>query len=366
MSPSGSLRRRLDHKPPGYRYPICRILMFYGGLLVAVLLVALDQTIVATALPHIVSDLGGLANYSWVFSAYLLCQTISVPLYGKLGDVYGRRRVLLSAIVIFLIGSALCGAAQSMTELVVFRGVQGLGGGGIFSLALAVVGELVPPRDRGRYSGLFSAMFGAGAILGPAVGGLIVDHGSWRWIFYVNIPVGGVALTTIAMTMPKSAVHAEHAIDYLGAALLAVASAALLLALTWGGTAYAWGSSEVIGLLGVTVVALGLFALVELRAAEPILPFAALKERLVAACAIATGLSSMCMFGVVAFVPLFVQGVIGTSAAFTGLVLTPLLLATVFTSILSGQFVARTGFYRMNALLRAGASSGSGCSCSRG
>jgi len=351
MSLSGSLRRRLERTPPGYHTPIGRILAIYAGLMVAVLLVSLDQTIVATALPHIVSDLGGLSNYSWVFSAYLLCQTITVPIYGKLGDLYGRRPLLLAAISIFLTGSALCGAAQNMTELVLFRGLQGLGGGGLFSLALAVVGQLVPPRDRGRFHGLFSATFGAGAILGPAVGGLIVDNASWRWIFYVNLPVGGVALLVIALTLQEGATRSERTVDYAGAALLAAGSATLLLALVWAGAASSWLSARVLGTLGVAVALLAAFALVERRAPEPILPFRLLREPIVTAGAVATGLSAMCMFGTVAFVPLFVQGVIGASATFSGLVLTPLLLATVFASILSGQWISRTGHYRANALI---------------
>src|SRR6059058_687664 len=185
----GPLRERLARKPPGYTLTIGRILAIYSGLMVALLLAALDQTIVATALPQIVSDLGGLTQYSWVFTAYMLASTVTVPLYGKLGDVYGRKPLFLFAIVVFLIGSALCGLAQNMTELVVFRGIQGIGAGGLIPLAIAVVGAIVPPRDRGRYQGLIGAVFGAASILGPAVGGFIVDHTTWRWIFIVNLPV---------------------------------------------------------------------------------------------------------------------------------------------------------------------------------
>src|SRR6058998_1936079 len=211
-----SIRERLARTPPGYRYSIGRILAIYSGLMVTLLLAALDQTIVATALPQIVGDLGGLSQYSWVFTAYLLATTVTVPLYGKLGDVYGRRPLFLIAICIFLLGSALCGAAQTMTQLVVFRAVQGLGAGGLFPLALAVIGNIVPPRDRGRYQGLIGAVFAAASIIGPAVGGFIVDNTSWRWIFYVNLPVGGLALLVIALTMPKRrrADRHEHSIDW--------------------------------------------------------------------------------------------------------------------------------------------------------
>src|SRR6266487_7194688 len=227
----GSLRERLARKPPGYRFTIGRILAIYAGLMVTLLLAALDQTIVATALPRIVSDLGGLSSYSWVFTAYMLATTVTVPLYGKLGDKYGRRPLFLFAIVLFLVGSALCGLAQDMTQLVGFRAIQGLGAGGLFPLALATVGEIVPPRDRGRYQGLIGAVFAAASIIGPAVGGFIVDNATWRWIFLVNLPVGALALVVIALTMPKRRVRAEHEIDWLGAGLLAAGTASLLLGL---------------------------------------------------------------------------------------------------------------------------------------
>src|SRR6266851_2801528 len=196
-----SLSERLARQPPGYEFTIGRILAIYSGLMVTLLLAALDQTIVATALPRIVSDLGGITQYSWVFTAYMLATTVTVPLYGKLGDVYGRRPLFLAAISIFLVGSALCGAAHGMTQLVLFRAIQGLGAGGLFPLALATIGNIVPPRDRGRYQGLIGATFAAASIIGPAVGGFIVDNTTWRWIFYVNLPVGGVALVAIWLTM---------------------------------------------------------------------------------------------------------------------------------------------------------------------
>src|SRR5881227_2749607 len=210
----GPLRERLARKPPGYQFTIGRILAIYAGLMVALFLAALDQTIVATALPQIVGDLGGLTQYSWVFTAYLLATTVTVPIYGKLGDVYGRRPLFLIAICIFLLGSALCGVAQGMTELVIFRAVQGVGAGGLIPLALAVIGNIVPPRDRGRYQGLIGAVFGAASIIGPAIGGFIVDNTSWRWIFYVNLPVGALALVVISATMPRRAPLTDHSIDW--------------------------------------------------------------------------------------------------------------------------------------------------------
>src|SRR5881409_1083489 len=241
--------------------------------MVTLLLAALDQTIVATALPRIVGDLGGITQYSWVFTAYMLTSTVTVPLYGKLGDAYGRKNLFLFAIVVFLIGSALCGAAQTMTQLVVFRAVQGIGAGGLFPLSLAVIGSIVPPRDRGRYQGLIGGVFAAASIAGPAVGGFIVDNASWRWVFYVNLPVGGLALLVIYLTMPKRAPRREHSIDWTGAALLAAGTTSLLLGLVWGGRQYAWTSPHVVGALAASVAALALFAWVELRARETILPF---------------------------------------------------------------------------------------------
>jgi EmrB/QacA subfamily drug resistance transporter len=348
---SSRLRERLATQPPGYRFTIGRILAIYSGIMVTLLLAALDQTIVSTALPRIVSDLGGLSSYSWVFTAYMLATTVTVPLYGKLGDKYGRRPLFLFSIAVFLVGSALCGLAQNMTELVAFRALQGLGAGGLFPLSLATVGEIVPPRDRGRYQGLIGAVFAAASIIGPAVGGFIVDNLSWRWVFYVNLPVGAVALVVIVLTMPTVAAKHEHVIDWLGAAVLAAGTAALLLGLVWGGNQYAWTSVHVLGALAASVALLGLFALVERRVAEPILPFELLRDRTVSASVACMGLVGMAMFGTIAFVPLFVQGVIGTSATSSGVVLTPLMLGAVTMSMVSGQWVSRTGRYRPNALV---------------
>src|SRR3989475_1621582 len=268
-----TLRDRLARKPPGYEFTIGRILAIYSGLMVALLVAALDQTIVATALPKVVSDLGGITQYTWVFTAYMLGSTVTVPLYGKLGDVHGRKPLFIVAIVIFLVGSALCGAAQNMWELVIFRAVQGIGAGGLSPLTLAMVGMIVPPRDRGRYQGLIGSVFAGASIVGPLVGGFIVDNTSWRWIFYVNLPIGGLALAVILVTMPRRPSRQAHSIDCLGAALLAGATSALLLGLVWGGREYPWVSAEVIGALVAAVALTVVFGLVERRAVEPILPF---------------------------------------------------------------------------------------------
>jgi EmrB/QacA subfamily drug resistance transporter len=345
------VRARLARKPPGYTFTIGRILAIYAGLMVTLALAALDQTIVATALPHIVGDLGGLTQYSWVFTAYMLTSTVTVPLYGKLGDVYGRKNLFLLAIVLFLGGSALCGLAQTMTELVLFRAVQGLGAGGLFPLSLAVIGNIVPPRDRGKWQGLIGAVFASSSIIGPALGGFIVDNASWRWIFFVNLPVGALALVVISLTMPRRAPQTQHSIDWLGAGVLAAGTGALLLGLVWGGVQYPWASVEVIGALVASVVLLVGFALIESRAVEPILPFDVLRNPIVAGSVACMALVGMVMFGTISYVPLFVQGVIGTSAASSGLVLTPMTLGAVTASILSGQLVSRTGRYRWNAIL---------------
>ncbi|HVU77760.1 MAG TPA: MDR family MFS transporter [Gaiellaceae bacterium] len=346
-----SFGERLRQQPPGYNFTIGRILAIYAGLMVTLALAALDQTIVATALPRIVGDLGGITQYSWVFTAYMLTSTVTVPLYGKLGDVYGRKNLFLLAIVLFLVGSALCGFAQTMTELVFCRAIQGIGAGGLFPLSLAVIGNIVPPRDRGRWQGLIGAVFASSSIIGPAVGGFIVDNTSWRWIFFVNLPVGALALVVISLTMPHRAARTAHTIDWLGAGVLAAGTGALLLGLVWGGNEYPWASGEVIGVIAAAVALLAVFALVERRAAEPILPFDVLRNPIVAGSVACMALVGMVMFGTISYVPLFVQGVIGTSATSSGVVLTPMTLGAVCTSILTGQLVSRTGRYRWNAVL---------------
>jgi EmrB/QacA subfamily drug resistance transporter len=346
-----SLRERLARTPPGYQFTIGRVLAIYSGLMVALLLAALDQTIVATALPKVVSDLGGITQYAWVFTAYMLGSTVTVPLYGKLGDAHGRKPLFIVAIVIFLVGSALCGLSQNMWELVVFRAIQGVGAGGLFPLTLAMVGMIVPPRDRGRYQGLIGSVFAGASIIGPLLGGFIVDNASWRWIFYVNLPVGGLALIVILVTMPRRPYRQDHSIDWLGAGILAAGTTALLLGLVWGGNEYPWGSPEVVVALGAAAFFLAVFAAVERQVKEPILPFDILRNQTVASSVACMGLVGAAMFGTISYVPLFVQGVIGTSATSSGVVLTPLILGAVTTSFISGQIVSRTGRYRPNTLI---------------
>jgi EmrB/QacA subfamily drug resistance transporter len=328
-----------------------RVGLIFSGLMLVVLLAALDQTIVATALPTIVGDLGGLDKLSWVTSAFLLAQTAVTPLYGKFGDLFGRKRVLQSAVLLFLAGSALCGQAGGMTELIAFRAVQGLGAGGLIVLTQAVIGDVVPPRERGRYQGLFGAVFGVASVAGPLLGGVIVQAVSWRWIFYVNIPIGLFALAVLAATLPATAPRGRPSIDYLGAGLLASGLSAIVLVTSLGGTSWAWASPKVflVGVLGVALIVGFLFA--ERRAREPVLPIPLLRDRVFA---VAGGLSlivGFALFGAVTFLPLYFQTVDLASPTAAGLKLVPMMLGLLIMSIASGQLISRFGRYKVFPIL---------------
>jgi EmrB/QacA subfamily drug resistance transporter len=315
--------------------------------MLAMLLAALDSTIVATALPTIVGDLGGLERLSWVTSAYLLGQTAVTPLYGKLGDQLGRKRVLQSAIVLFLVGSGLCGLAQSMTELIAFRAVQGLGAGGLIVLVQASVGDIVSPRERGRYQGLFGAVFGLASVAGPLLGGVIVEHLSWRWIFYVNLPVGLLALVVIATTLPVAGTRTRPTIDYLGAGVLAAALSAIVLVASLGGTTWAWGSGQTVLVAILGVALLGVFLAVERRAREPVLPISVLRDEVFRIAGPLSLIVGFALFGSVTFLPLFFQTVFHSSPTGAGLRLIPLMGGLVLTSIVSGRLISRTGRYKL-------------------
>jgi EmrB/QacA subfamily drug resistance transporter len=324
-----------------------QILVVFSGLVLGMLLAALDSTIVSTALPTIVGELGGLARLAWVVTAYLLAQTIVTPLYGKLGDLYGRKGTLQSAIVLFLLGSALCGLSRNMTQLIAFRAIQGLGGGGLLVTTQAVVGDIVPPRERGRYQGIFGAVFGLSSIAGPLLGGYFTTHLSWRWIFYVNLPLGIVALIVLGATLPAWAIRVRHAIDYLGAGLLALALSAIVLACDLGGASYSWSSPLLLSLIGISIAAIVAFLVVERGAAEPVLPLRLFANRAFA-CASAVGLIvGFALFGSVTYLPLFLQVVKGVSPTASGLEMLPMMAGMLLTSIASGQLISRSGRYKL-------------------
>ncbi|MFF2955377.1 DHA2 family efflux MFS transporter permease subunit [Kitasatospora sp. NPDC057965] len=318
-----------------------------GALLLAMLLAALDQTIVSTALPTIVSDLGGLEHLSWVVTAYLLASTAATPLWGKLGDMYGRKVFFQASIVIFLLGSVLCGIAQNMGELIAFRALQGLGGGGLIVLSQAIVGDLVAPRDRGKYQGVFGAVFGVTSVLGPLLGGLFVDNLSWRWVFYVNLPIGVVALAVIAAVLHGTQTRRRHRIDYLGTTLIAAVATCVVLVTSLGGTTWAWGSWQIVGLGVLGLVLLGAFVLVERTAVEPVLPLRLFRSRTFSLVAVISFVVGFAMFGALTYLPTFLQIVMGVSPTMSGIHMLPMVIGMLITSIGSGQIVARTGRYRV-------------------
>src|SRR4051794_7439317 len=324
-----------------------RVAVVMSGLMLVMLLAALDQTIVSTALPTIVGELGGLEHISWVVTAYLLAVTVVTPLYGKLGDLYGRKVVLQAALGVFLIGSALCGLAQGMTELILFRGVQGLGGGGLMVSAQAALGDVVAPSDRGRYSGLFGAVFGVASIAGPLIGGFLTTHVSWRFIFYVNLPVGALAFVVLAATLPSVLERRRHAIDYTGTALLAIGLGSLILATSLGGTSFDWGSWQIVAMGVVGVLGLAGLVFVERRAAEPILPPELFGNRVFVVCSVVGLVVGFALFGALTYLPLFQQVVRGLSPTASGLQLLPVMGGLLISSIVSGQIITRTGRYKV-------------------
>jgi EmrB/QacA subfamily drug resistance transporter len=322
------------------------IRLTFGGLLLAMLLASLDQTIVSTALPTIVRDLGGIDQLSWVVTAYLLAATVSMPLWGRVSDLYGRKRLFQAAIVLFLLGSALSGASETLSELIGFRALQGLGAGGLMTLAMAIVADIIAPRERGRYQGYIQMVFVLASVAGPLLGGLFTDEASWRWVFYVNLPIGAVALAiSTRLRLPAGSGRAR--IDVLGAALLGAGLTAILLVTTWGGREYAWGSPEIVGLAVSAVVLLAGFFAQERRAPEPVLPLRMFREPVFDVVSAVLFLTTCAFFAAIVFLPLFLQRVTGASAVQSGLQLLPLLLAGTLSTAVIGRVVTRTGRYKV-------------------
>jgi EmrB/QacA subfamily drug resistance transporter len=319
----------------------------FAALMLGMFLAALDQTIVSTALPTIVGDLGGLNHLSWVVTAYLLASTVSTPIYGKLGDMYGRKPIFLAAIVIFLAGSMLAGLSQTMTELIGFRFLQGAGAGGLMVTAQAIIGDIVPPRERGRYMGLIGGVFAIASVAGPLLGGFFVDQISWRWVFYVNMPVGVIAILIVIFKLKLRTAHNPHRIDYLGATLLSGGVGALILLTSWGGSEFGWASATIVGLGIAGVVLLAAFIWQERRAQEPIIPLTLFRSRTFNLSSAMGATIGMAMFGAIVFIPLYLQLVYGSSATKSGLQMLPLMIGLLTAAILSGRAISRIGRYRM-------------------
>ena len=343
-----------DYERP--RFSRRETLLTMLGVLMVMLLASLDQTIVSTAMPRVIADLHGFDRYTWVSTAYLLTSTVMVPIYGKLSDLFGRKPIFLFGVVVFLIGSALSGASQSMNQLIAFRALQGIGAGALMPIAIAIVGDLFTPRERGKWQGVTGGVWGLSAIIGPTLGGWITQNTSWRWVFYVNLPIGIAALLVLIFLMPTLRGRASQvSIDYVGAALLVVGTVPLLLGFTWAGSQYDWISPQIISMFSIAFIALASFIIYEVwlerQGGQPIIEPSLFKNSIFNVSTLITTIFGMALFGSIFFIPLYVQGVVGSSATSSGLILTPLMLTSVVGSIVSGQLVSRIGKYKWIAIL---------------
>lgn len=339
-----------------HNLPRRQVFITLGGVLLAMFLSSLDQTIVGTALPRIIADLKGFEHYTWVATAYLLTATAMMPIVGRLTDMYGRKWFYIAGIIIFLAGSALCGISQNMTQLILFRGFQGIGAGIMMANAFIVIGDLFPPSERGKYQGLIMAVFGLSSIIGPLLGGFITDNISWHWIFYINLPVGVPVILAFIRFFPNvKPAQTKHRIDYLGMTVLVLCVTPLIVGLSWAGAQYEWISLQVIGALSMAAVMLAAFIWIESHAAEPIMPLGIFRSRIVVVTVVARFCIGMGMFGMIIFIPLFFQAVLGRSATYSGTLLMPMMLGMVISSTLSGQALSRLGgHYRIQAIIGLG------------
>lgn len=328
-------------------YTHSQIMFIMGALMLVLLLAALDQTIVATALPRIAQELHGLNEFSWVATAYLLASGVSTPLYGKISDQLGRKKIFQFAILLFLTGSILCGLSQTMTQLVIFRAIQGLGAGGLMTLVMTIVGDIVPPRQRGKYIGYLFAVFGLSSVIGPLLGGFITDSLSWRWVFFVNVPLGAVAFYEVTRRLHLPVRKLKHKIDYLGAGLLSSAIVSLLLATVWGGNTYAWSSPQIVGLFSASAILTGLFIWCETKAKEPIIPLGLFKNDIFTVSSLMSLLVGIAMFASILYIPLYQQLVRGYSPTESGLLMLPLVIGILGTSIVVGRLITKLGRYKI-------------------
>ena len=336
--------------------PRRQVILTMVGLLMAMFLAALDQTIVSTAMPRIIADLGGFDRYTWVTTAYLVASTVAVPIVGRLTDIYGRKIFFIGGISVFILGSVLAGMSESMTQLIAFRAIQGLGGGVIMANSFVAIADLFPPEERGKFQGFLGVVFGMSSVIGPTLGGFITDNFSWSWIFLINVPVGVPVLLLIAWLFPKITPEVEsRKLDYPGMVTLVLAVTPILLALSWGGVQYAWVSPQVLGFLAFGLAMGVAFVVIESRTDSPIMPLEIYRNQMVAVSLFATFLTGFGMFGAIIFIPLFFQGVLGASATSSGSFLTPMMLGIVFGATLSGQLLSRTGgHYRIQAIIGTG------------